>query len=235
MRYLALAADYDGTLAQHGRVDAATLGTLHRFKQSGRKLLLVTGRELDELIEVFPEIGLFDRVVAENGALLYRPERKEAQALAEAPPAELVKRLTARGVDPISVGRVIVATWQPHEAVVSDVIRELSLPLDVIPNKRALMILPSGVNKATGLIAALGELGLSPESVVGVGDAENDQAFLELCGCSVAVSNALDAVKARVDWITDGDHGRGIVELIGRIMESDGPASPLSADQKSRA
>src|SRR3954469_19469515 len=99
MRYLALAADYDGTLAQHGRVDAATLGTLRRFKQSGRKLLLVTGRELDELIEVFPEIGLFDRVVAENGALLYRPEFKEAQALAEAPPAELVKRLTARGVD----------------------------------------------------------------------------------------------------------------------------------------
>ena len=49
----------------------------------------------------------------------------------------------------------------------------------MIFNKGAVMILPSGVNKATGLAAALEELGLSPHNVVGVGDAENDHAFLE--------------------------------------------------------
>ena len=40
------------------------------------------------------------------------------------------------------------------------------------------MILPSGVNKASGLQAALQALGLSAETVIGVGDAENDHAFL---------------------------------------------------------
>ncbi len=49
MRYLALACDYDGTLAQHGRVDDATVAGLERVLATGRKLVMVTGRELDEL------------------------------------------------------------------------------------------------------------------------------------------------------------------------------------------
>jgi HAD superfamily hydrolase (TIGR01484 family) len=221
MRYHALAADYDGTLAHHGRVDEPTLKALRRLKESGRKLVLVTGRELDELLEVFPDIGVFDRVVAENGALLFRPEAREEQTLAERPPNVFVERLEARGVGPISVGRVIVATWEPHQTAALDVIREMGLELQVIFNKGAVMILPSGVNKAAGLVAALRELGLSPHNVVGVGDAENDHAFLAVCECGVAVSNALDTLKERADWVTEGDHGRGIVELIERVESTD--------------
>ena len=78
MRYLALATDYDGTLAKDGQVDGSTLAALERFRDSGRRLILVTGRELDELLEVFPQIDLFDRVVAENGALAL-PARRAAR------------------------------------------------------------------------------------------------------------------------------------------------------------
>ena len=46
MHYLALASDYDGTLATDGRVDNATIAALERLRDSGRRLLLVTGREL---------------------------------------------------------------------------------------------------------------------------------------------------------------------------------------------
>jgi hypothetical protein len=77
MRYSALATDYDGTLAHHGRVDEPTLAALGWIRATGRRLVLVTGRELDELLGIFPRIVLFDRVVAENGALLYRPEGKQ--------------------------------------------------------------------------------------------------------------------------------------------------------------
>jgi HAD superfamily hydrolase (TIGR01484 family) len=154
MRYHVLATDYDGTLAHDGRVDEPTLEALQRIKESGRKLVLVTGRELDELLDVFPELDIFHRVVAENGALLYRPAEREEQTLAEPPPAEFVERLRARGVGPISVGRVIVATWEPHQSAVLDVVREMGLELQVIFNKGAVMVLPSGVNKATGLDAA---------------------------------------------------------------------------------
>ena len=72
-----------------------------------------------------------------------------------------------------------------------ETIRELGLELQVIFNKGAVMVLPAGVNKATGLAAALESLGLSPHNAVGVGDAENDHAFLALCECAVAVANAL--------------------------------------------
>src|SRR5207247_2183973 len=125
MRYVALACDYDGTLASDGRVDDATLAALHRVRDSGRQLLLVTGRELDELMGVFPHLELFSRVVAENGAVLYRPASGEIRLLAEPPKERFVTDLRERGVDPLAVGRVIVATWTPHETTVLDVIRDL--------------------------------------------------------------------------------------------------------------
>jgi hydroxymethylpyrimidine pyrophosphatase-like HAD family hydrolase len=73
MQYLALATDYDGTLAEDGKVRAEVLASLVRLKASGRRLVLVTGRELEELMAAFPRVDVFDRVVAENGALLYTP------------------------------------------------------------------------------------------------------------------------------------------------------------------
>jgi HAD superfamily hydrolase (TIGR01484 family) len=221
MRYFVLAADYDGTLATHGRVDDATIEALEKLRATGRKLVLVTGRELPELSEVFPHLELFEQVVAENGALLYTPQTREDKPQATAPPEDFVKRLKEHGVEPISVGRVIVATCEPHEKTVLEVIRELGLELHVIFNKGAVMVLPSGVNKATGLFAALDELGISPHNVVGVGDAENDHAFLELCECSVAVANALPAVRARVDLVTSRTHGAGVADVIEKLIAND--------------
>src|SRR5262249_47740769 len=158
---------YDGTLAEDGRVSRETVAALDRIRASGRQLILVTGRKLDDLLEIFCETRLFHRVVAENGAVLYRPTAAEERLLAEPPPERFVAELRQRGVSPLSVGRAIVATWQPHETTVLEVIRDLGLELHVIFNKGAVMVLPSGVNKATGLAAALDELRLSPGNVVG--------------------------------------------------------------------
>ena len=194
--YLALATDYDGTLAHEGRVDVPTLAGLDRVRASGRRLILVTGRELPELQACFAHLRKFDRVVAENGALLFDPATGTERVLAEPPPPALLDQLRRRGVAPISVGRVIVATWKPHETAVVETIRDLGLEMQVIFNKGAVMILPSGVNKATGLAAALAELGIKPENVVAVGDAENDHALLDLVGCGAAVANALPMLRA---------------------------------------
>jgi len=221
MRYHVLATDYDGTLAHEGKVDQLTVDALNRLVASGRQLLLVTGREVKELLAVFPEVPMFALVVAENGAVLYRPATNEETVLCDPPPAEFVRTLQARGVAPLSVGRVIVAAWQPHETTVLQAIRDLGLEMQIIFNKHAVMVLPSGVNKATGLSAALTEMRLAPEDVVGVGDAENDHAFLGMCGCSAAVANALPAVKAEADIVLQKDHGAGVAELIDRMIEND--------------
>ena len=220
MRYLAFACDYDGTLASDGRVSESTLEALRRLRASGRKLLLVTGRELEELISVFPDLDLCEWVVAENGALLYQPSTRLEKALGDPPPPEFLHELKTRGV-PISVGRVIVATWEPHETTVLGVIRDLGLERQVIFNKGAVMVLPSGINKATGLAAALEELELTPHNVVGIGDAENDHAFLRLCECSVAVANALPMVKQQADLVTIGDHGDGVAEIVEALVTHD--------------
>jgi len=221
MRYLVLCCDYDGTLAHDGRVDDATFAALERLVQSGRRLVLVTGRELDDLRRAMPRFELFERIVAENGALVYSPSTREEVCLAEPPPPEFVGLLRERGVSPLSVGRSIVATWEPHHRVVLDTIRDLGLELHVIFNKGAVMILPSGVNKATGLAAALDQISLSPRNAAGVGDAENDHAFLAMVECAVAVANALPKLKARCDFVTSRDHGAGVVELIEELLADD--------------
>src|SRR5688572_9226144 len=169
MRYFALACDYDGTLARHGQVEAATIAALERVRASGRKLLLVTGRQLDDLCKVFAEVELFDCVVAENGAVVYDPQTRRQRSLGEPPPTTFVEALRRRYI-PVSVGSVIVATWEPHERVVLETIRDQGLELQVIFNKGAVMVLPAGVSKASGLAAGLDDLGLSPHNVVGVGD-----------------------------------------------------------------
>lgn len=237
MHFLALATDYDGTLAEDGKVRDEVLEALLRLRDSGRKLVLVTGRELDELMVVFPRIDVFDQVVAENGALLYTPRPTPTERpLAEAPPPELAAALRARGVAPLSCGRIILATWQPHEQAVLEVIREQGLELEVIFNKGAVMILPSGINKASGLKAALGELGIAPENVVGIGDAENDHSLLAACGLGVAVANAVPALKRRAHLVTTGARGDGIIELCAQLVATDCanvardiPMEPLSA------
>jgi len=221
MRYLALCCDYDGTLAHHGQLDEPTIAAMEKFRAAGRKLLMVTGRELDDLKSVCPRLDLFELIVAENGALLYWPATNEERSLGERPPDTFVAELRRRGVERISAGRVIVATWEPHENTVLETIRDQGLELQVIFNKGAVMILPAGVNKASGLRAALQELNLSLHNSVGVGDAENDHAFLSIAECAVAVANALPALKDRADIVTRGDHGAGVTELIGEILADD--------------
>ncbi|OHV87099.1 HAD family hydrolase [Mesorhizobium sp. ORS 3428] len=221
MYFMALASDYDGTLAHNGLVSASTLSALEKLKRSGRKLILVTGRELRDLKETFREIGIFDKVVAENGALIYTPASEEERAISPCPSADLIDRLKKRGVKPLSVGRSIVATWEPHQATVLDVIKKLGLELEISFNKGAVMILPSGTNKATGLAAALADLKLSPNNVAAIGDAENDHAFLRAAGLSVAVANALPAVKETADLVTKSARGKGVEELIRKLIKLD--------------
>ncbi len=221
MRYLALATDYDGTIAGDGQVEQSTIEALELIKQSGRKIILVTGREMPSLLECFPEWEIFDAIVAENGALLYIPSTKHEELLCEPPSQALIDCLNARDAEPLSVGKGIIATWLPNDGIVLECIKELGLEAQIIFNKGAVMILPSGVNKASGLAAALKYLQLSPHNVVGVGDAENDHAFLMYSEFSVALDNALPTLKERADLVTKAKRGAGVEELIDLMLDDD--------------
>jgi hydroxymethylpyrimidine pyrophosphatase-like HAD family hydrolase len=220
MKYRALASDYDGTLADDGVITPTTVAALDRFRRSGRRLFMVTGRELPDLKRVCPELDRFEWVAAENGALLHRPADDSTQLLCEPASAALVEVLKRTKI-PMSVGQAIISTVEPHEVVVIEAIKRLGLELQIIFNKGAVMVLPTGVNKATGLAALTKAAGISCEEVVGVGDAENDHAFLEVCGIGVAVANALPMLKERADFVTKGARGDGVAELIDMILADD--------------
>lgn len=221
MRYFALAADYDGTLASDGAVNVETVSAIERLVASGRKLILVTGRILPELLDIFPQVSLCELVVAENGGLLYRPATKEITLLAPAPRPAFLEEVQRRGVQHLSLGHTILATRVPYETVILDVIRDLGLELRIIFNKGAVMVLPHGIDKATGLTAALTRLELSPHNIVAIGDGENDHAMLALSEYGVAVSNAVPMLKETADRTTHGDHGSGVVEIIDYLLADD--------------
>ncbi len=221
MRYHILASDYDGTIAHHEKVSGETVEKLKQLKASNRKIALVTGREMPDLERAFPEFKVFDYIVAENGALLYTTATGMEELLGPAPEAAFTDELIKRGVSPISIGKVIVATWEPHQNTVLDVIKEFGIERQIIFNKGAVMILPPGVNKATGLQTLLEKLCLSEHNVVAVGDAENDSAMFTVAECAVAVRNALPTLKESVDWVTKSDHGNGVGELIDALIAND--------------
>jgi hypothetical protein len=187
---------------------------------------MVTGRLLADLRTLFPELELLDAIVAENGAILYDTSSHEVRDLASPPPSEFIEALRAKNVSPLDIGNVIVSTWHPHEETVLQTIRELGLDLTVSFNKGAVMVLPSNVNKATGLVAQLERMGLSLHNVAGIGDAENDLPFLAQCEASAATANALESVKSACDVVMRGDHGQGVAEFIERIIADDLSAIP---------
>lgn len=230
MPWRALAADYDGTLAHDGRVPAATWAALEAAQAAGLRLFLITGRILPELLQVCERLDLFEWAVVENGAVLYQPRTGHRQVLAAPPPAEFAAQLQAAGVAPLITGEVIVATFQPHQEAVRRVIAASGLPLEVIFNKDAVMVLPRGVDKAFGLRRLLQCAGVAAAEVIGVGDAENDLTFLQACGCRVAVANALPEVQAAVHWTTSQPRGAGVVELLEhwRRGQLPCPAAPAS-------
>jgi len=209
-----LAVDYDGTIAEDGQVAATTAAALQRVRASGRKLMLVTGRLLPDLRQVCPEVdGMFDAVVAENGALVYFPARREVRTLGAVPEPALLESLQRRGVR-FDLGTSIIATDEIFAEAALAAIRETGVERTLVFNKGALMLLPGGVTKGTGLAAALAAFELSPHNLIGIGDAENDHAFLAMCEGAAAVADAVAALRERADCVTRGGAGAGVVEFI---------------------
>jgi hydroxymethylpyrimidine pyrophosphatase-like HAD family hydrolase len=232
-RYRALATDYDGTIAFEGAVDEPTVEALKRARDAGLRLLLVTGRELADLSNTFAHAALFDRIVAENGAVLLDPASGTLRPLAAAPPPGLVAALTRAHI-PLSVGHSIVATIEPYDREVREAIRDQRLDWRITMNKGSVMALPAGVDKASGLAAALADLGLSADDTIAVGDAENDRVFLAACGMAAAVANALPDIREMAEVVTTAERGAGVAELIARLLNGEFDALPAGRRGRAR-
>ncbi|MFO7777317.1 MAG: HAD hydrolase family protein [Nitriliruptoraceae bacterium] len=210
--FQAIALDYDGTLTHSDRPTPDVLAAIREQRERGRVVVLVTGRILSELRAVFPEVDEeFDAIVAENGAVL--ADADGVQDLSAPIDPVLAQRLAHRDL-PVRQGRVLLACDARHRQAVIDEIVRLELGCQLVHNRAALMVLPNGVTKGTGLCQALGNLGISRHSTLAVGDAENDHHLLEVCEVGVAVANAVEPLKRGADVVLETADGAGVAELL---------------------
>lgn len=224
--FRAIAVDYDGTLTRNTRPDPTVLAALRTVRSEGRKVVLLTGRILAELRADFPEVdGEFDAIVGENGAVLWTPRDGE-RLIAEPVSVALEQAIAGRGI-PVRRGRVILAADAVHDSAIQAEIARLHTEDRLVYNRGALMVLPSGVSKGNGLYEALGDLGISRHSVVGIGDAENDHSLLESCELGVAVANAVPSLQACADIVLAEADGEGVAAFLrGPVLRGDIRVSP---------
>lgn len=220
-RYLVLVTDYDGTIATHGTVPDVVLAAIRRLRDSGRHVILATGRRLEDLLKACPHIDVFSYVVAENGAVTYDPKLRETTLLAEPLPREFIAALEQTNIGPLEIGTIIVSSRSINRATVMGLIQASGLELKIVFNRDAIMILPTGITKASGTRYALRKLGLSSHEIIAVGDAENDHSILQIAECPVAVANAVDAIKKAAAFVTRSEAGEGVVELIDDLIATD--------------
>ena len=166
--FRAVAVDYDGTLTNGARPADEVLAAVEQLRSEGPKVVLCTGRVLADLLNVFPEVyDHFDAIVAENGAAIATARTGERD-LAEPVSAQLEQALSRHGI-PVKRGRVLLDTFAVYAHIVLEEVEQLGLDCQLIRNRGALMVLPSGVTKGTGLIELLGEPGISRHSTDGGG------------------------------------------------------------------
>lgn len=223
MRYVVVAAGFDGTLARDGRCDERCIDVLRELSATGRKLILVTGRELRQLLEIFPEARIFDYIVAENGAVLHRTATRQSEILGQAPPEILLQELRRQHISPLSAGSSIISTTTDNTDAVQAALRKLKLHLDyeLVSNDDSLLILPPGVDKASGISEALRELGVSRHNLVAIGNAENDLPLFAFAEHAAAVNNSAEPVRQAADRVTDGAYCDGFLELARELIATD--------------
>lgn len=217
-----LALDLDGTLAHHGVVAEETWETLRQVKEAGLVLILVTGRRLSVIPEIGPFYELCEAVVAENGATIYFPRNDTTVTPFGRLAPEVIHKLEELGKE-VEFGVAIAATWVPHDREVLTILSETGYAATVEYNKGAVMILPPGATKGSGLRHALDELGYSARNVIACGDAENDRSMFEQADLSVAVSNAIPAIKELADAVINHPNGTGSRQIMRQIMEGKVP------------
>lgn len=206
-----LATDYDRTLTDDALAPVVeALDALAEARKAGLKVIVVSGRGIRFLEK---EVGhVADALVAENGCLVSRPG--QAPIATGGCDVDLHERLLAAGVE-AEVGDVLASFWTRDVERVLPHLRGVAVHL--VRNRDRTMLLPQGVDKATGLRVALRLLGHDLESAAAAGDGENDLPMIRAVAHGIAVANAVPALKEHATFVTSRPGGHGIAEWVREI------------------
>jgi hydroxymethylpyrimidine pyrophosphatase-like HAD family hydrolase len=218
MKLSVLVLDFDGTIAQDGRVSAETREALAAVRERGIAVVLATGRILEDLRDVAGDLSFADAIVAENGAVV---------ALHAAPPRLLCREPPRAFVDALArdrvsfrSGRCVVEADAADAPRILSVVRALELPLVLTFNRGRVMALPPGVCKSAGLREVLRAFRLSPRNALAIGDAQNDHDLLDACEYGAAVEWGSRALKGAADAIVPGASPRDVAPYLMHAIAS---------------
>lgn len=226
-----LVSDLDGTLAHHGHVEPETWHALRAAKAAGITLVLNTGRILATFAPDGPFAELFDAIVAEDGAVVYFPRSDMVLLPFGHLPGALLSRIEALQL-PIERGMALIATHVPHDRPILELLRQIGGGATVEYNRGAVMVLPVGATKGSGLDVALRELGRSLRNTIVVGDAENDRSMFAVAECAAAVANATPDLLQAADVILSEPEGAGVRQLIDDLCAGRQPPRRVRLDRQ---
>ena len=207
-----LAFDFDGTLAVNGDVSPEVETALEQCRASGYVLFLVTGRRFETV--TLGHLGeIFSGVVWENGAVLSHTASGETYLPFGQLDPRLLKAMEDAGI-PFERGLAIAATWTPHDQALWRLLSTHGGTSSIEYNKGAVMVLPPGATKGSGLERLLALCGLSSRNLAAFGDAENDLSMLTLAEVSVAVGDAVPAVIETADVLAKTPGPQGVLEIL---------------------
>ena len=106
MRFSVLALDYDGTIAEDGRLNEEVRAAIGDVRGRGISVVLVTGRTLRDLRRLLGDLRLFDAVVAENGAVFAHPSSGRTNVLGAPPPPDFLRGMCTAQGSALKCGRV---------------------------------------------------------------------------------------------------------------------------------
>lgn len=228
MKFLVLALDFDGTIAQNDVMDPEVRRAISELRATGIVVVLVTGRILEDLRRVAGDLHFVDAIVAENGAALEFPDSGYSEALGPAPPEGFLAELRQLRI-PFASGKSVVEAETSEAPRILSVIQRLELPLVLVFNRGRLMVLPQAISKATGLRKALAILRLSEHNAVGIGDAENDHELLHACEVGVAVGWGSEALKRSADYVLPGTGPSAVAGYIRQLASAGRIPVPVKA------
>ena len=109
--------------------------------------------------------------------------------------------------------------WASMDATVAalrEAVGEAAAVLDC--GKKQCEVLPTGVNKGSGVAKLLSRLQIPPVACLCLGDAENDVEMLRLAGVGVAMGNARPAAREAADVVVGTDDEDGVAEAVHRFV-----------------
>ncbi|MGZ7043070.1 MAG: phosphoglycolate phosphatase [Methanobacterium sp.] len=217
----AIAVDIDGTITDQNReICVNAIKALRKAEASGFPIILVTGNILCASRMVAIMVGTSGGIVGENGGVIQT--RKKTQILGNIekckPAYEFLK--SKYPVEKVEFSDQRISEIGIRRTIDVETVKETvkNFDVEVYDTKFAIHLTDPEVNKGKSLEIVAGDMGITLDEIMAVGDSENDLEFLEVAGFKVAVANADKELKENTDYVTSKPYGDGTAEAIEKFI-----------------